>query len=179
MTRKLGELLNLPDLPGSSFRGADEEPVTQATRDTIEENQGLIAEVNDAIDKIDLALPFVNDLDQSDKDLDDLSEIASDKAKDLLDLGMNIDPRFAGPIFQTASVLLGHAITAKTAKMDKKLRMIGLQLQKARLDHQILKDSKAIKEAEATEDPIDGKGMVLDRNALLAEILAQNRAKND
>lgn len=179
MTRKLGELLNLPDLPGGNFKDPEDAPVTQETKDTIEENQGLIAEVNDAIDKIDLALPFVHDLDQSDTDLDELSTVASEKAKDLLDLGMNIDPRFAGPIFQTASVLLGHAITAKTAKMDKKLRMISLQLQKARLDHQILKDSKAIKEAEEAEDPIDGKGMVLDRNALLAEILAQNKAKTE
>jgi hypothetical protein len=175
MTKKLGELLNLPDLPGSNFRDPDEEPVSQETRDTIEENQGLIEEVNTAIDKIDAALPFVSDLDKSDEDLDELSDLAKDKATDLLDLGMNIDPRFAGPIFQTASVLLGHAVSAKTAKMDKKLRMISLQLQKARLDHQIAKDAKAVKEANEDEEPIDGKGMVLDRNALLAEILKRNK----
>jgi hypothetical protein len=177
MTRKLGELLNLPDLPGGHFKDPDEEPVSQHTMDTIEANQDMIADVNQAIDKIDLALPFVSDLDQSDVDLDELSTLAKDKATDLLDLGMNIDPRFAGPIFQTASVLLGHAVTAKTAKMDKKLRMISLQLQKARLDHQILKDAKAIKDGEDAEDPIDGKGMVLDRNALLAEILKRNKPK--
>jgi hypothetical protein len=61
--------------------------------------------------------------------------------------------------------------------MDKKLRMISLQLQKARLDHQILKDAKAVKEGAEVEDPIDGKGMVLDRNALLAEILKRNKPK--
>lgn len=179
MTRKLGELLNLP---GSSFKDIEEldAPITQETKDTIASNQDLIAEVNDAIDKIDLALPFVHDLDKSDDELDELSNIAKEKATDLLDLGMNIDPRFAGPIFQTASVLLGHAITAKTAKMDKKLRMIGLQLQKARLDHQILKDAKAVKEGIAVEEPIDGNGMVLDRNALLASILAaQSKPKTE
>ena len=176
MTQKLTELLNLPDLPGSNFK---DEPVSQETKDTITHNQDLIEEVNSAIDKIDMALPFVNDLDQSDTDLDELSTLAKDKATDLLDLGMNIDPRFAGPIFQTASVLLGHSITAKTAKMDKKLRMIGLQLQKARLDHQIKKDAKAVKEAELEEDPIDGKGLVLDRNALLSAILAQTKPKSE
>lgn len=179
MTKKLGELLNLPELPGSSFKDDIDEPVTQETKDTIEANQDMIANVNEAIDKIDLALPFVHDLDKSDDELDELSTIAKDKAEDLLDLGMNIDPRFAGPIFQTASVLLGHAITAKTAKMDKKLRMISLQLQKARLDHQILKDAKAVKEGAEIEEPIDGKGMVLDRNALLAEILSRNKSKTE
>ena len=179
MTKKLGELLNLPDLPGSNFKDDIGEPVSQETKDTIEANQDMITEVNNAIDKIDMALPYVHDLDKSDDELDELSTIAKDKAEDLLDLGMNIDPRFAGPIFQTASVLLGHAITAKTAKMDKKLRMISLQLQKARLDHQILKDAKAVKEGADVEEPMDGQGMVLDRNALLASILAQNKPKTE
>jgi hypothetical protein len=175
MTKKLGELLNLPDLPGSNFKDPADDPVSQETKDTIEANQDMIADVNAAIDKIDMALPFVDDLDKSDDELDELSDIAKEKATDLLDLGMNIDPRFAGPIFQTASVLLGHAITAKTAKMDKKLRMISLQLQKARLDHQILKDAKAVKEGADMEEPMDGRGMILDRNALLAEILNRNK----
>jgi len=69
--------------------------------------------------------------------------------------------------------MLGHAITAKTAKMDKKLRMISLQLQKARLDHQIAKDAKA--GAADPEEPIDGQGMVLDRNELLKQILASQK----
>jgi hypothetical protein len=174
MTKKLAELLNLPD---SNFKDPAEEPVSQETKDTIEENQNMIAEVNLAIDKIDLALPFVNDLDTADNELDELSTLAKDKANDLLDLGMNIDPRFAGPIFQTASVLLGHAVTAKTAKMDKKLRMISLQLQKARLDHQIAKDAKSADEVE--DKPIDGQGIVMDRNTLLQQIIASNKAKTE
>jgi hypothetical protein len=64
--------------------------------------------------------------------------------------------------------MLGHAITAKTAKLDKKLRMINLQLQKAKLDHQIKKDA-----GKATDDPIDGEGIVLDRNDLLKQILGK------
>ena len=174
MTKKLSELLNLPD---SDFQDPNEEPVTQETLDTLNQNQEMLADVDSAIDKIDAALPMIKDLDQSDADLDELSDIAKTKAEDLLDLGMNIHPRFAGPIFQTASVLLGHAITSKTAKMDKKLRMISLQLQKARLDHQIKKDAKAAASAGEEEDPIDGKGVVLDRNALLQEILNANKPK--
>jgi len=88
----------------------------------------------------------------------------------MVDLGMNTDPRFAGVILQTASTLLGHAITAKTAKLDKKIKMVQLQLQKARLDHQIKKDA-----GTPEEQAIEGQGVVLDRNALLAQILASQK----
>jgi hypothetical protein len=61
---------------------------------------------------------------------------------------------------------LGHAITAKQAKLDKKLRMVDLQLKKMRLDHQLKQDGVGV-----GNDAIDGQGVVLDRNALLAQIL--------
>ena len=106
--------------------------------------------------------------------MDLLAEIAKEHAQNLMDLGMNIDPRFAGIIMQTAGTMLGHAITAKTAKMDKKLKMISLQLQKARLDHQVNKDSQ---KGEVDDVPVDGQGMVLDRNELLKQILAQSKSE--
>lgn len=160
MTKKLEELFNLPT--------ADVTP--EESQQTIAENREIIDEVDKAIDKIDAALPGVKDLDTADSELDELAKLAKDKAEDLLDLGMNVDPRFGGVIFQTASQLLGHAITAKTAKMDKKLKMIQLQLQKAKLDHQVAKDSNS---GEAL--PIEGQGIVLDRNELLNQILGKSK----
>jgi hypothetical protein len=161
MTKKLEELFNLPEVQLDSTKAEVEQ--------VIEENRTIITQVDDAIDKIDEALPGVRDLDTADQELDDLANLAKEKFEDLMDLGMNVDPRFGGVIFQTASQLLGHAITAKTAKMDKKLKMINLQLAKAKLDHQISKD------AGKEEEPEEGKGMLLDRNALLAHILEKNK----
>jgi hypothetical protein len=165
MTKKLEELFNLPEIP------EDAVPDTESAFHSIEENQAILQDVSDAINKIDIALPTVRDLDASDQEMDDLAKLATDKFEDLMDLGMNMDPRFGGVVFQTAGTLLGHAITAKTAKMDKKLRMVSLQLQKARLDHQVKKDA-----GKAVEDePVDGQGIVLDRNALLDQILQKNK----
>jgi len=165
MTKKLEELFNLPEIP------EDAVPDTESAFHSIEENQAILQDVSDAIDKIDIALPTVRDLDASDQEMDDLAKLATDKFEDLMDLGMNMDPRFGGVVFQTAGTLLGHAITAKTAKMDKKLRMVSLQLQKAKLDHQVKKDA-----GKAVEDePVDGQGIVLDRNALLDQILQKNK----
>jgi hypothetical protein len=163
MTKKLSELFDLPtDLPSTDSAESDD------VLKTIAENKDIIARVDDAIDKIDIALPTVRDLEASDAEMDELAKLATDKFEDLMDLGMNMDPRFGGVVFQTAGTLLGHAITAKTAKMDKKLRMVQLQLQKARLDHQVSKDNPE-------DRPIDGQGIVLDRNALLEQILQKNK----
>jgi hypothetical protein len=164
MTKKLSELFDLPDLPSTD--SAENSEVLQ----TIAENREAIARVDEAIDKIDLALPTVRDLEASDQEMDELADLAKTKFEDLMDLGMNMDPRFGGVVFQTAGTLLGHAITAKTAKMDKKLRMVQLQLQKARLDHQMSKDNP-------DDQPITGQGVVLDRNELLNQILQKNKNK--
>ena len=115
MTQKLEELFNLP--PSTSDDASPEEAKTN-----IEEKRALIHEVDQSIDKIDAALPFVDSLDVSDKELDDLSDLAKEKFQDLIDLGMNVEARFSGHILATAGTLLGHAITAKQAKLDKKLR---------------------------------------------------------
>ena len=164
MTQKLEELFNLPPA---------EETTAESAKSTIEENRAIIQEVDSAIDKIDAALPYVNDLDTSDKELDDLSDLAKEKFQDLIDLGMNVEARFSGHILATAGTLLGHAITAKQAKLDKKLRMVDLQLKKARLDAQIAKDNNKT-DGDKIIDAEDGRAVVLDRNELLKQILGKS-----
>lgn len=172
MTKKLEALFNLPE------QNSEEISVEEAQH-IIAENQDIINQVNGAIDKIDAALPLVRDLETGDTELDELANMATKSYQDLIDLGMNVDARFSGTILQTAGTLLGHAIAAKTAKMDKKLRMINLQLSKQRLDFQMEQAEK--KAAAVGDEPIEGQGIVLDRNALLEKILGrptdQNKAK--
>jgi hypothetical protein len=164
MTQKLEELFNLPPA---------EETTAESAKTTIEENREIIKAVDTAIDKIDAALPFVDSLDISDKELDDLSDLAKEKFQDLIDLGMNVEARFSGHILATAGTLLGHAITAKQAKLDKKLRMVDLQLKKARLDQQIAKDNNK-SDGDKIIDAEDGRAVVLDRNELLKQILGKS-----
>ena len=163
MTQKLQELFNLPPAEENTANND-----TDSTAPSIEEQRAIIQEVDLAIDKIDAALPFVNDLDISDRELDDLSDLAKEKFQDLIDLGMNVEARFSGHILATAGTLLGHAITAKQAKLDKKLRMVDLQLKKARLDQ-----ANAKNDGEKLVDATDGKAVILDRNELLKQILGE------
>jgi hypothetical protein len=156
MTKKLEQLFDLPTMPFDD------------PKSSIEENAQQLREIDAAIDKIDAALPGVRDLEVADKEMDDLAALAQDKFEDLMDLGMNVEARYAGTIFQTAGVLLGHAITAKQAKLDKKLRMVDLQLKKLRVDQMAKKEGTA-------DAPIEGHGMIVDRNTLLKEILAKGK----
>jgi hypothetical protein len=158
MTKKLEELFDLPTIV----------PETESN-EVIAERVEHLRDIDEAIDKIDAALPTVRDLETADSEMDALAKLAQDKFEDLMDLGMNVEARYAGAILQTAGTLLGHAITAKQAKLDKKLRMVDLQLKKMRLDQ-----SKKT-EPDSAEEPIDGKGMVLDRNQLLSQILSASK----
>ena len=74
---------------------------------------------------------------------------------------MNVDSRYASEIFNVASQMLGHAITAKNAKINKKLKIIELQLKKAKLDIDTGSD----------DNLPTAQGHVLDRNELLNRLL--------
>ena len=161
MTKKLEQLFNLPEMDGT------EHP--EQTEQVIHDRQEMIRDIDAAIDKIDAALPTVHDLDTADEEMDHLAKLAEDKFQDLMDLGMNVEARYAGAIIQTAGTLLGHAITAKQSKLDKKLRMVDLQLKKMRLDQ------VSSKKDDAPAQALDGKGVVLDRNELLAQILGADK----
>lgn len=138
------------------------------------ENRITLAALDDAIDKVEAALPQVRGLELSDSELDELSALAVSGYKDLTDLGMQVDSRFASEIFGVASNMLGHAITAKTAKLDKKLRMIDLQMKKMRLDQQQqVLDSKAVESGLVPTQTAEG--MVLSRNDLLNRILGKDQ----
>lgn len=164
MTKKLEEFFNL---------ASSDEETTEETKRTIEENKEIIHEIDEAIDKIDNALPGVRNLDTADAELDELADLAKDNFNELVNLAMNVDPRFSGVILQSASTLLGHAISAKTAKIDKKLKTVNLQLAKAKLDLQIEKNNASKVTEDGAETAIDGQGIVLDRNALLNQILGK------
>lgn len=157
MTKKLEELFDLPSNDEFAKEVSDDNnfdiPVTQ--------------EALDSLEKIESALPAVKGLEASDKEMDDLAKKASDSFDDLMDLGMQVDSRYASEIFSVASTMLGHAITAKNAKLNKKLKMIELQLKKAKLDHDLSGD----------EPTATGTGMVLDRNQLLDRLINRDQTK--
>lgn len=163
MTRKLEDLFDLP--PSGPDTQTEDEP------QSVEETRAAIVEIDDAIDKIDQALPAVRDLDASDRELDDIAAKATETFENLTDLGFNVDSRFAAELFAVASTMLGHALTAKTTKLQKKLKVLDLQMKKLKLDRDAAKNNGT--------EPVDtAHGRIMSRNDLL-EMLKTNRDQKD
>ena len=122
-------------------------------------------------EKIDRALPQVTGLDAEDKDMDTYANEAMKSYQDLMNLGMNVEVRHSGKLFEVASTMLKNAVDAKNAKLEKKLRMVELQLKKQRVD-------QMNKTGDSSADIVEGEGYVVgDRNELLKQIL--DRVDND
>ena len=163
MTKKLESLFDLED------HDTPEITVEENLSITNEDNTGVPVfkeTIMSEVDKIDAALPTIRDLETSDNELDDIAATARKTFDELMDLGMNVEARFSGEIFNNASRMLDTALTAKTNKINKKLKMVELQLKKATLDAKNKHDDPASVAA-------DGEGVIMDRNALLNEILGK------
>lgn len=163
MTKKLEELLNLPENK-EIVKGENRQQETQVIRDNAPP-ENLFRSM-DEFDKIAAALPQVKGLgDISDGELDALAQRATDAYDDLMDLGMNVEARYSSRIFEVAGGMLKNAIDAKSAKIDKKLKMIELQLKKHKLDQDANKGKASDDEEQV------GEGFVItDRNSLLEKL---------
>ena len=163
MTKKLEELFNLDEKQTEGEATPTEVVVEDADTKAQHEEIRSLNDSAKAIQKITKDLPQITELDSiEEKDLDHLATKAEQAYDDLMDLGMNVEVRYSGRIFEVASSMLKNAIDAKTAKVDKKLKAVDLQLKKYKID----KDSP-----EDPNDVLDGQGYVmLDRNELIKKL---------
>jgi hypothetical protein len=157
MSKKLEELLDLPDSKEiiQQEKARNKQEVVKQQNDTLRD----IAEM----DKISAALPQVRGLGElADNELGEVADKAMEAYEDLMDLGMNVESRYSGRVFEVAGQMLKTNLDAKVAKLDKKLKMVELQLKKEKLD----KDGKA-----DGESIVQGEGyIVTDRNSLLEKL---------
>ena len=94
-----------------------------------------------------------------------------------MDLGANVDDRNAAAVFDVAGKMMTNAIAAKSAKMDKKLKMIELQMRKAKLDLDTRKVDAALKEND--DEPYEGKAEEFeDRNSLINAVIDRMKSSN-
>jgi len=166
MTKKLEDLLNLPD---------SKEIIQTAKSQEQEQKKYEIEQAEtfrdiEEFDKIASALPAVRGLGQkADEELEEIASKAMTAYDDLMDLGMNVESRYASRVFEVAGSMLKTSLDAKVAKMDKKLKMIDLQLKKEKMD----KDN-----GPGDGGMINGAGYVVtDRNSLLEKLKGMDKDK--
>jgi hypothetical protein len=159
MTKKLEEVFNLP-----------QEPIVEPLPgDTTTQNPVIdLQEKLEEFDKIAAALPKVKGLgDLADSELDALAAKAEQAYDDLMDLGMNVDARYGARMFEVAAQMMNAAIVAKSNKIDKKLKMVDLQLKKLAIDK---------KNGNNAGETVEGEGYILtDRNSILEKLKNLNK----
>ena len=173
MTKKLEDILNLPNIK-EAFAQVDAKEKAKENKNSVNGVQKNVdpqtaknlEKTYAEFDKISASLPQVKGLGElSDLELDKLATEAEESYKNLMDLGMNVDSRYSGRIFEVASTMLRNAIDAKGSKIDKKLKMVELQLKKLKID----------KTGKGDPDPIESEGMIIaDRNELMKKLLKKD-----
>jgi hypothetical protein len=154
MTKKLEELFNLEEniksRPDIEIESKEHEQITD-----LDKNFQQVQEITKS-------LPVIPELDNLDeKELDDLAKKAENAYDDLMDLGMNVEVRYSGRIFEVAGTMMKNAIDAKSAKIEKKLKAIDLQLKKYKID----------KDFSGDDNSIPGEAYIIsDRNDLLKKL---------
>lgn len=154
MTKKLEELFNLDEK--KELEKKQEQTVAHQEVRNLDDSFG-------AVQDITKSLPAIAELDNLDeKELDNLASKAEQAYDDLMDLGMNVEVRYSGRIFEVASSMLKNAIDAKSTKIDKKLKAVDMQLKKLKIDRDTRPEA---------DDMINGEGYVIsDRNELLKKL---------
>ena len=177
MTKKLEDILNLPNVKEEFKKVDKKEKENQAkqangvsTKNLDPQTAKNLEKTYAEFDKIAASLPQVKGLGElSDLELDKLATEAEESYKNLMDLGMNVDSRYSGRIFEVASTMLRNAIDAKGSKIDKKLKMVELQLKKLKID-------KTGKDDLGTIEESDGF-VISDRNELMKKLLKTDDSK--
>jgi hypothetical protein len=165
MTKRLEDLLDLPESKALVDEAKKEE--SKKTKYEAVSQKKAFAQIAE-FDKISSALPAVKGLGEvSDSELNNIALKAMTAYDDLMDLGMNVEARYSARIFETAGGMLKTSLDAKVAKMDKKLKMIELQLKKEKMD----KDNNPI-----DNNMVNGEGYVVtDRNSLLEKLKGMDK----
>ena len=142
MTKKLEELFDL----------AISTPITNNSNDLTNVSNQITSNMSilEQYDKLFESVEY------NDKEMDNYAEIATSTFKDLMDLGMNVEAKYSSSIFEVANKMLGHAINAKTQKIEKQLKAFELQYK-----------SQSTKQNNTANAEKIIPGMVIDRNELI------------
>lgn len=160
----MDDALGLPRLSEilKSQPGMEMENSIEQLPELLETTKKLDAALSSSANSID------SDFEAHDREMDELSKVALRDYEKLMDLGFNVEPRVAGTIFDPAVNMLKLVMDAKTAKIDKKLKLMRIELEKKKLE--MAKTESGFQDAEEAF-------VVADRNKLLEAIKKQSSNK--
>lgn len=156
---KLEETFNIPELID------DLEEAANMIESTYQEETPLdktIARFQDSLSEDELTQ--VVDLNQYDKEMDEIATATMREFEDLATLGKDVEIRSAGDIFSAAAQMAKIALDAKTNKTNARLKILELSIRRKR--NELLEDKQNFEmgknvPAEVTE------ATAMDRNDIL------------
>jgi hypothetical protein len=163
MTKNLEEAFNLPPIKEAISRqkGEEKKKLLPSPEEALE-NSAKILKALTITEKVDHALTTVDNITEHDDEMDNIATEALESYVELKELGMNMSDAHSGRMMEVAASMLRTALDAKSAKIDRKLKTIDLQLKKLRID----------KLSGKADDP-DDDTPEFDRNELLKHIYIQ------
>lgn len=167
MTKSLEETFNLPPLKTALKDEQDEAVEHHSIAEELEDispddnEPTKVLKALTVAEKIDHALTKVDQLEDSDNEMDHIAAEALEAYAELKDLAMNMSDAHSGRMMEVAAQMLRTSLDAKNAKIDRKLKTIDLQLKKMRMDRLA---------GNSPGTPDAPEGIEFDRNELLKHL---------
>ena len=172
MSKSIQDALDLPtleDLLKAPRQTDDGEEVTDQMVADADDNS-IVGEMSTALATGGITKDMADAREAKDhaKSANDIHDEVLQHAKDLMDLGYNVDTRSAGRIFETAAGMYKLALEAKNSKRDAQLKAMKLELESRKLD-QMAKDKSG-----DDSNVVPGEHVIIeDRNELIKRLRAE------
>jgi hypothetical protein len=155
MTKKLEELFDLEETVKQHEISLGDVDIYQKPAPT------------DSTDKVDSALPRVDNLGLIDDDLDKIANIALKAHNEIYEYAQNVEPRHAAELYEKSATMLKIAQDSIGQKMTRRLKTIELQLKKQQLTQNAAMKKASVVEGKPEINANNDEGEFLDRNSFL------------
>lgn len=164
MTKSLEEAFNLPPIKTAiaKQKGEKSKELLSTPEEALEKSAKILKALT-ITEKVDHALTTVDNINEHDIEMDAIATEALESYTELKELGMNMADAHSGRMMEVAASMLRTALDARSAKLNRKLKTIDLQLKKLRIDKINSKDTD-----------IDDGNPEFDRNELLKHIFVRS-----
>lgn len=132
MTRKLEDELNIPATYEDDHFEHDDVDI-DSREQAINTANAIMSSLSTS-EKIDAALPSISGLEVHDREMDDISKRAIDAYDELVHLGRASPVMYSCKVYEVAGQVLKTAMDARDSKINKKIKLLELQMKKMKLD---------------------------------------------
>jgi hypothetical protein len=163
LTNKVCDTLNIPRLEDALNDFSNVLPDLESASREVDKMAAALGKIDPS------SLNYIDQegTENHEREMNDVYQQALKAHKEMLELGYNVESKYAGSIFEPAARFLEIAINASKSKSEQKLKTIKLRIEREKLDAELKKTD------EDVIDAVDVSGILLDRNDLLKDLTSR------